>query len=70
MMAPAKTPDAIIAKLNRDVGEIMRTPAMQDMLRTQGAEAAPGTPDEFAAFIASETVRLKKVVDTAGLGLN
>jgi tripartite-type tricarboxylate transporter receptor subunit TctC len=40
---------------------------MQAALLAQGAEAAPGTPEEFAAFIKSETAKLKKVIDLTGM---
>ena len=60
MLAPAHSPPALVAKLNRDIGEILRTPEMRSILLAQGAEAAPGTPDEFAAFINSESAKMKR----------
>jgi tripartite-type tricarboxylate transporter receptor subunit TctC len=67
MLAPARTPPALVAKLNRDIGEILRTSAMRTMLLAQGAEAAPGTPDEFAAFIRSESAKMKKLIEVTGM---
>jgi tripartite-type tricarboxylate transporter receptor subunit TctC len=67
MLAPAHTPPPILAKLNRDVGEILRTPEMQALLLAQGAEAAPGTPEEFAAYINSEAANMKKLVELTGM---
>lgn len=67
MLAPAGTPAQLIGKLNRDFVEILQTAAMRAALVTQGAEAAPGTPEEFAAFIKSETVKLKEVIDRTGM---
>jgi tripartite-type tricarboxylate transporter receptor subunit TctC len=67
MLAPARTPPAILAKLNRDVGEILRTPEMRSVLLAQGAEAAPGTPEEFAAYIKSEAANMKKLVELTGM---
>jgi len=67
MLVPAKTPDAVVDKLNGDIIEILRTAQLQDLLRTQGGEVAPSTPAEFASFITSETVRLKRLLDTAGI---
>lgn len=67
MLAPARTPAALVARLNRDIVEILQTPAMQTALLAQGAEPAPGMPAEFAAFIKSETVKLKKVIELAGI---
>ena len=67
MLAPAHTPPAIIAKLNRDIGEILQTSAMQTTLLAQGAEAAPGTSGEFAAFINSESAKMKRLIELTGM---
>ncbi|HEY6722049.1 MAG TPA: tripartite tricarboxylate transporter substrate binding protein [Burkholderiales bacterium] len=67
MLAPAHTPPAIVARLNRDIGEILRTPEMRTILLAQGAEAAPGTPDEFAAYINSEAAKMKRLIELTGM---
>jgi tripartite-type tricarboxylate transporter receptor subunit TctC len=67
MLAPAHTPAAVVARLNRDTGEILRTPEMRTLLLAQGAEAAPGTPGEFAAFITSETAKMKSLIALTGM---
>ena len=67
MLAPARTPPAVIARLNRDISEILQTPAMREILLAQGAEPATGSPDEFAAFIRSESARMKKLVQQTGM---
>lgn len=67
MLAPARTPEKLIGKLNHDVVSNLRAPDVQASLLAQGAELAAGAPEEFAAFIKSETARLKKVVETAGI---
>jgi tripartite-type tricarboxylate transporter receptor subunit TctC len=67
MLAPARTPPAIVAKLNRDIGEILRTPEMQAVLLAQGAETAPGTPEEFAAYIGKEATQMKKLIELTGM---
>jgi len=67
MLAPARTPAPIIGKLNADIVSILRTSELQSLLLAQGSELAAGTPAEFSAFIRSETARLKKVVDVAGI---
>ncbi|MGN6459667.1 MAG: Bug family tripartite tricarboxylate transporter substrate binding protein, partial [Pseudolabrys sp.] len=55
MVAPAKTPPAIIAKLNRITHEAMADPSVKQKLADQGLTLVPDTPDEFRAYIASET---------------
>jgi tripartite-type tricarboxylate transporter receptor subunit TctC len=67
ILAPAHTPPALVARLNRDIGEILRTPEMRTILLAQGAEAAPGTPDEFAAYINSEAAKMKRLIELTGM---
>lgn len=66
MFAPARTPSDLIGRLNRDMVEILRTPASQAWLLAQGAEPSPGTPQAFAAFVKSETAKWKKVIEASG----
>lgn len=49
-LAPSRTSSEIVARLNRDVGAILQTPAMHATLLAQGVTAAPGTAQEFAAI--------------------
>jgi tripartite-type tricarboxylate transporter receptor subunit TctC len=67
MLAPARTPPALVARLNRDIGEILRTSEMRTTLLAQGAGAAPGTSDEFAAFINSESAKMKRLIELTGM---
>jgi tripartite-type tricarboxylate transporter receptor subunit TctC len=67
ILAPARTPAALVTKLNRDIGEILQTSAMHATLLAQGATAAPGTQDEFAAFITSESAKMKKLIELTGM---
>jgi len=63
MLAPAGLPDAIAEKLNRDIVAVLREPAFGESLRGQGAEVAPGSPAELISFIASESARLKPLIE-------
>lgn len=67
MVAPAKTPPEIIARLNGLAREAMSDPAVKQKLAAQGLTLAPDTPDEFRAFIASETQKWAKVIKDAGV---
>jgi tripartite-type tricarboxylate transporter receptor subunit TctC len=67
MLAPARTPGVLIVRLNNEIVSILRTSELHGSLLAQGAELAAGTPEEFSAFIKSETARLKKVVEIAGI---
>jgi tripartite-type tricarboxylate transporter receptor subunit TctC len=67
MMAPGKTPRAVVEVVSREVGRILRLPEIQKAFSDQGVTAAPNTPAEFDKFIAGEIERLGKVVTTAGV---
>jgi len=67
LFAPARTPSSIVASINHDVVSILQSDAMRASLLNQGAVPVPGTSQEFAAFIKSETVKWGKVINTAGI---
>jgi len=67
MVAPAKTPPAVIAKLNRIAVEAMQSPEVREKLASQGATLAGGTPEAFAAYIKSEIEKWGNVVKAAGI---
>ena len=67
VLAPKNTPAEIVAKLNRDIGEVLRQPEMQALLQAQGAVPAPGSPEAFAAHIASEATRMRELVQRTGM---
>ena len=66
LLAPAGTPPDVIAKWNADVVKILKSLDMRERLAAQGAEAAPTTPAEFAAFIAAEIPKYAKIVKASG----
>jgi tripartite-type tricarboxylate transporter receptor subunit TctC len=67
MFAPAKTPPAIVTRLNRDMVEVIASPAMATWLGAQGAEPTPSSPAELAAFVAAEIAKWARVVKSAGI---
>ena len=62
LLAPVATPKDIVAKLNADFIRALRSPDVNERLNSMAAEPAPGTPEQFAAFIRSETDKWAKVV--------
>lgn len=66
-LAPAKTPPAIIAKLNKELNRITTTPEVKTLLLRDGLEAVADTPQEFAAIINEEIAKWRKVVKAAGI---
>jgi tripartite-type tricarboxylate transporter receptor subunit TctC len=67
MFAPAGVAAPLVARISREVVDILKTPAMEAALLAQGAEPSPKTPAEFAEFIRSETVKMKKIIDLTGM---
>jgi tripartite-type tricarboxylate transporter receptor subunit TctC len=67
MLAPAKVPRDIIARLNREIVAILDKPDVRDALLSEGGDITPGTPEQFAAFLKSELAKWAKVVKEAGI---
>jgi len=70
LVAPAGTPAAIVARLNRDVRDVLKEPAMKARLDALGVIEQPGPPEQFAAFIKAETARARQVIQTARIQPN
>jgi tripartite-type tricarboxylate transporter receptor subunit TctC len=66
LLAPAGTPKDVIAKWNAEVTKILNSPDMRERLTAQGAEPAPNTPEQFAAFIQSEVPKYARIVKISG----
>ncbi|MGZ3329637.1 MAG: tripartite tricarboxylate transporter substrate-binding protein, partial [Xanthobacteraceae bacterium] len=67
MVAPAGTPPAIIAALNRIATEAMADPAVKEKLASQGAELIGDTLEHFRGFIEAEIAKWAKVIKDAGI---
>ena len=67
LVAPRGTPVAIVAKLNSEVAAVIQQGDLRDKLAGQGFFPQTSTPQEFAAHIRSELVRIRKLVQAAGL---
>ena len=67
MMVPVATPKDIITRLNTEVTRILRIPEIADRLNSVAAEPAPGTPEQFGAFIRIEIDKWAKVVKAANM---
>lgn len=69
-VAPAGTPKRIVAQLNAELNRILKMPEVIQFLSNTGVEIAPGTADELARFIKSETEKYRKIIEVAGITLN
>jgi tripartite-type tricarboxylate transporter receptor subunit TctC len=67
LVAPAKTPDAVVQKLSTDIAAILAQPEVKAKFDVLGMELAPQSPKQFDAFIASEFDRWSKVIKAAGI---
>jgi len=67
IVAPAGTPPAIIAQLNRQIGALLQSPDIRERLAVQGLEAASNSPAEFRSYIASEVRKWAVVIKQAGV---
>jgi tripartite-type tricarboxylate transporter receptor subunit TctC len=61
LLAPAGTPPEIVARLNTEVNKVLATPEFKEFLLKEGALPAPQTPAQFAATIAADIPRWKKL---------
>jgi tripartite-type tricarboxylate transporter receptor subunit TctC len=70
IIVPAGTPTPIISKLNQAFNEILKDPDVAKAISSVGSQAVGGTPEAFGAFIASETAKWAKVIQSADIKLN
>ncbi len=70
MLAPADTPKPVIDKLNKDLATVLKSADVRDALLARGIETMSSTPDEFTAYIKSETAKWDKVIRAANLKPN
>jgi tripartite-type tricarboxylate transporter receptor subunit TctC len=66
LLAPAKTPRAIVMRLNAEVIKVLAMPDVKNFLFNQGLDPAPGTPEQFGAYIKAEMTKWAKVVKDSG----
>ncbi|HEV7803494.1 MAG TPA: tripartite tricarboxylate transporter substrate binding protein [Burkholderiales bacterium] len=70
IVAPAKTPRAVIERLNREFGRALNMPDIKEALLRTGLETAPGTPEAFGAYMKSEYEKWGKVIAEAHIPAN
>ena len=70
MMAPAGTPQPIVARLNSELVRIVRDPAVLERLKGDGVTGTPSTPQELAQYLESESAKWGKVARDVGIKLN
>ena len=67
VLVPAATPKDIVAKLHAGITKALNAPDVRDRMAREGAETSPMTPEQFAAFIRTETAKFAKIIKDAGV---
>jgi tripartite-type tricarboxylate transporter receptor subunit TctC len=67
ILVPNGTPPDVIAKLNSELTKVMQSAEMKKLLLAQGVEARTSTPEQFGAFIKSESAKWGKVIADANI---
>ena len=67
ILAPAKTPPEIVARLNGELQRVLGLPELKEKLIAAGFEARTSTPEWFGDFMKAETMKWAKVVKEAGI---
>jgi len=67
LVAPAKTPRAIITQLNKDIVGILRQPPIRERFLAQGAVPVFGSAEEFLKLQQDEYARIRKLVKELGI---
>jgi tripartite-type tricarboxylate transporter receptor subunit TctC len=70
LVAPARTPDTVISRLNAEAAAALRRPEMAEKLALDGSEAFPGTVAEFAAFMRAERTKWAAIVRDTGIRID
>jgi tripartite-type tricarboxylate transporter receptor subunit TctC len=67
LVAPLKTPPALIDRINGEVVKALRSPDIQAKMSALGAEPIGTGPAELKAFLASESEKLRRIIKAAGM---
>jgi tripartite-type tricarboxylate transporter receptor subunit TctC len=70
LIAPAGTPDAVVAKIAGEVTAVLAAPDIREKMAAQLMEPIPGTPGEFRARIAADLARWAPVIKAANIRIN
>jgi tripartite-type tricarboxylate transporter receptor subunit TctC len=62
LLAPAGTPPALVAQLNREINQALTSPEVVAKLANMGAEPLPGDPEQFNKLLVSETARWTRLI--------
>lgn len=66
LLAPAGTPKEIVARLHKEITQVLSTPEVREQLARIDYEVVASTPEQFAATISEDTARWARIVKTSG----
>jgi len=66
LLVPAGTPRPIVQRLNQETARVLNSAAVKEQFTPQGLEAAPGSPEQFGAYLKAEVDKWRKVVKASG----
>jgi tripartite-type tricarboxylate transporter receptor subunit TctC len=67
IVAPAATPRDVIARLHTEIVKVLRMPDIKERLSAQGADPVGSSPEEFGAFMKSESAKWARVIKEANI---
>jgi tripartite-type tricarboxylate transporter receptor subunit TctC len=67
LVAPAKTPDAIVRQMNKAINDVLRTPELTAKLQAIGEQPMPGSPEDLGRFMAQERGRWLPLIRALGI---
>ncbi len=67
LLAPARTPRALIMRLNKDIVSLLRSPDIKERMESFGNDIVAGSPDEWQRFIETEITKWTKIAQLTGL---
>jgi len=70
LLLPARTPDAVVARVHLDVVDAIRGRACRERFATQGLDVIGTSVQEFASYLRTEVARWSGVVQVVGLSAN
>jgi tripartite-type tricarboxylate transporter receptor subunit TctC len=70
VFAPARTPETIVDKLNKDIVAVLQLPEVRQRFASDGSMVAASTPAQFTEFVRQDVAKWKKLVQTANIQLD
>lgn len=67
ILAPARTPRAVVAKLNSEIDRMLRQDDVRQRLASLGVEAAGGSPEEFGTYLRAEIAKWSRLIKQTGV---